>query len=177
MPLWQAIRASKDPSVFTVLFEDSAALLGLVFAFAGLLAGQLWHLAWADGAASMAVGLLLMSVAVLLARESKALLVGEGADRSTLQRIRQLAQAEPQVERVGYPLTMYFGPHNALLTMNVQFKQGLSGREIENVIDRIEVAVHGAYPDIQHIYLEADSVRALGRGETNQVPQSEFHAG
>jgi divalent metal cation (Fe/Co/Zn/Cd) transporter len=173
--MWSAIRASKDPSLFTVIFEDSAALLGLLFAFFGVLGGQIFKVPWLDGAASLGVGLLLMGVAVLLARESKALLVGEGADRQMLIRIRELAGTDTAVERVGYPLTMYFGPHNVLLTMNVQFRKGLSSAEVEQAIDRIEAAVRRYCPDIRHIYLEADSVRTLGReGMPPLPPESEL---
>jgi cation diffusion facilitator family transporter len=172
--VWGAIQESKDPSLFTVIFEDSAALLGLVFAFLGVLGGQIFGFPWLDGAASVAVGLLLMGVAVLLARESKALLVGEGADRQTLIRIRELAAADTAVERVGYPLTMYFGPHNVLLTMNVQFRKGLSSAEVEQAVDRIEASVRRYCPDIRYIYLEADSVRALGRGGMPPLPESEW---
>jgi cation diffusion facilitator family transporter len=163
--LWSAIHASKDPTTFTVIFEDAAALVGLVFAFAGIYFGHLLGLPVLDGVASILIGALLMAVAILLARESKNLLVGEGADRQTLRSIRDLAQADPGIERAGYPLTMYFGPHSVLLTMNVQFRAGLSFAEIEKTVDRVEAAVRQKHPDIRHIYLEADSVKALGRGE------------
>ena len=129
LSLWKAIRASKDPSLFTVIFEDAAALLGLLFAFAGVLGGEIFEAPWMDGAGSVTVGLLLMTVAMLLARESKALLVGEGADRETLVHIRELARAEAGVERVDYPLTMYFGPHNGLLTMKFSSGGLICGRD------------------------------------------------
>jgi cation diffusion facilitator family transporter len=167
---WSAIHASKDPAAFTVIFEDTAALIGLVFAFAGIYFGRLFGLPVLDGAASIAIGVLLMTVAALLARESKNLLVGEGADRETLRSIRDLAQRDPGIERAGYPLTMYFGPHSVLLTMNVQFRAGLSFAEIEQTVDRVEAAVRHKHPDIRHIYLEAESVKALGRGEDAALP-------
>ncbi len=170
LSLWNAIQASKDPTTFTVMFEEMAALVGLLFAFVGLFLGSRMNLPQLDGVASILIGVLLMAVAGLLARESKALLIGEGADLATLRSIRELAQADPGVERAGYPLTMYFGPHNVLLTMNVQFNKGLSSTEIEQTIDRIEAAVRSNHPDIRHIYLEADSVKAIGRGEQPQLP-------
>lgn len=163
--MWAAIRASKDPSTFTVIFEDTAALIGLVLAFAGIFLGRLLGVPHLDGVASVLIGVLLMAVATLLARESRALLVGEGADQKTLASIRDLAQSDPGVERAGRPLTMYFGPHNVLLTMNLQFRQDLSSREIEQTIDRVEAAVRERHPVVREIYLEADSVRTLARRE------------
>lgn len=168
--LWAAIHASKDPTTFAIIFEDAAALAGLVLAFCGIFLGHLLDMPLLDGIASIAIGVLLMTVATLLARESKNLLVGEGADRQTLRSIRELAQSDPGIERAGYPLTMYFGPHNALLTMNVQFRAGLSSAEVEQAIDRVEAAVRRKHQDIRYIYLEADSVKALKRGEEPALP-------
>ncbi|HVI79412.1 MAG TPA: cation diffusion facilitator family transporter, partial [Candidatus Acidoferrum sp.] len=99
LSLWAAIHASKDPTTFTVIFEDSAALVGLVFAFLGIFFGRFLEIPQLDGVASILIGLLLMAVAILLAKESKALLVGEGADRQVLRSIRELAQQDPGVER------------------------------------------------------------------------------
>ncbi len=157
---WAAIHASKDPTVFTVIFEDTAALAGLLLALAGTLASQLLGWTRADGAASILIGLTLMSVAVLLVVESKALLVGEGADRATLQEIRHLAQAEPGVVRTGYPFTQYFGPDNVLLTLNVRFAETLTRDGIEQTVDRIEASLHARFPHIRHIFIEAESLRS-----------------
>jgi cation diffusion facilitator family transporter len=161
-PMFEAIRSSKDPSIFTVIFEDAAALLGLLIALLGIFLSH--QLGWqrADGIASIAIGILLISVAVLLIAKCKALLIGEGADRETLHAIRAIAQADPDVERVGYPFTMYFGPHAILLTMNLQFRKALVGGEIEASTDRIESAIRAQYPDIRNIYLEVDSIRRRG---------------
>ncbi|MBW7924933.1 MAG: cation transporter [Burkholderiaceae bacterium] len=106
----ETIRRTKDPTSFTVLLEDSAALLGLVFAFVGMTLAVRLDLPWIDGAASVAIGVLLCLVALLMVYESKGLLVGEGADRETLDEIRRIACAEPQVERVCRVSTMYLGP-------------------------------------------------------------------
>ena len=157
---WRAIHASKNPTVFTVIFEDTAALAGLLLAFLGTLASQLLGWTRADGIASICIGLTLMSVAVLLVVESKALLVGEGADRLTLQEIRRLAQAEPGVVRTGYPFTQYFGPENILLTLNVRFADSLTRDGIEGTIDRIETSLHARFPHIRHIFIEAESLRS-----------------
>jgi cation diffusion facilitator family transporter len=158
-PILQAIHASKDPSGFTTIFEDTAALLGLVIAFLGIFVSHTFAIPQADGLASILIGLLLLAVAVLLIAESKALLVGEGADLTTLRAIRTLVQADTDVDKAGYPFTMYFGPHTVLLTMNVQFKRDLPGFAIEASVDRIEAAIRGSFPDINRIYLEVDSIR------------------
>ena len=154
-----AIHASKNPATFTVIIEDTAALAGLTIAFVGTLLDQFlrWHLA--DGIASISIGLTLAFVAILLVVESKALLVGEGADVSTLRTIRSLAQDQLGVEVAGYPLTMCFGPHNILLTINVRFSNKLDRDGIQECVDRIESAVRNRFPDIHHIYVEAESLR------------------
>ena len=167
---WKSIHASKNPSTFTVIFEDSAALCGLLTAFIGTLLDQLLHWPLADGIASIVIGVTLTLVAILLITESKALLVGEGADLKTLREIRALTQAEEGVELAGYPLTMYFGPDSILLTMNIRFQQSLSRDGIQQAIDKIEAAVRQRFPNIQHIYLEAESIRTSARLSASDYP-------
>lgn len=157
-PLFSAIHASKDPTNFTVLFEDAAALLGLVAAFLGVYFGHRLQNPYLDGAASVAIGLILAATAVLLAYESKGLLVGEGADPAVLRQIRHLAEADPAVERIRSPLTMHFGPDTVLLTMDVQFRQGLSGIEVEQAVDRMEKSIRDSHPSIRRIFIEAESI-------------------
>ena len=158
---WEAIRISKDPAVFAVVFEDSAALLGLLIAFLGLYLGTRWRAPFMDGLASLLIGLLLGAVAVLLARETKELLVGEGASRETLRSIRQIAQSERTVERAGYPLTMYFGPTTAFLAMKLQFRPHLNAVEMEASMDRIETEICSRHPEICHVFLAAERIRAV----------------
>src|SRR5919109_2798720 len=98
LSLWQSIETSKDPTTYTVLFEDSAALLGLVVAFAGVFFSQVFDIAYFDGAASILIGVILAVVAILLAYESKGLLVGEAVDPKTLKDIRRLAESDARVE-------------------------------------------------------------------------------
>lgn len=123
-----------------------------------------------ESTASILIGILLISVAFLLISETKALLIGEGADKESLREIRTLALANPAVDHVGYPLTMYFGPKNVLLTMNIQFRKGLEASAIEKSIDQIETSIRSAYPHIQYIYLEADTIKPRGRGEDMALP-------
>jgi cation diffusion facilitator family transporter len=175
---WRAIHDSKDPSTFTVIVEDLAALLGLFTALIATLANEFLDWSRADGIASIAIGVILMAVAAFLIIESKALLVGEGANLAVLRHIRRLTQAQDGVDLAGYPLTMYFGPENVLLTMKVRFHQSLSRDQIEQTIDAIEAAVRQRFPFIHHIYLEADAIRSNTRNtdaasfpETDPTPE------
>lgn len=158
---WQAIRTSKDPTIFTVLFEDSAALLGLLIAFLGVLLGHLLKNPYLDGLASIAIGVVLAVVAILLARESRGLLVGEGVDATTVNALRSLVLAEPGVDQVLRLLTLYFGPHDILLNIEIQFSQSLSAEEVTQAIDRLESKIRSHYPAIHTIFVEAKSL--IGR--------------
>ncbi len=156
---WQAIKSSKDPTTFTVLFEDMAALLGLIIAFIGIFLAHYFNSPFLDGAASILIGVVLASVAGILAYESKGLLVGEGADPQTLDDIRRLAETEPGVKNVINPLTMHFGPNTILLTVDVEFEKKLSAAEVADTIERIENKIQQKYPDILHIYIESGAIR------------------
>jgi cation diffusion facilitator family transporter len=161
--LWRAVKSSKDPTVFTVLFEDSAAMLGLIVAFCGIALGQLLDNPYFDGTASILIGLILAVVAVLLAYESKGLLVGEGADKATVDSIRRIAEADGGVERVMPPLTLHFGPEEILLNLDIKFRKGLSAEEIEAAVDRLESAIRKQHPSIKRIFIEAESIAATRR--------------
>jgi cation diffusion facilitator family transporter len=158
-PLLKAIHNSKDPSSFAVIFEDSAATLGVVVAFLGVWLSSRFGLYRADGIASIVIGALLMSVAGLLISECKTLLVGEGADPATLHGIREIVKADADVAIAGLPLTMYFGPRHALLTMNIQFLDGLDSQGITTAVERLEEKIRAYCPDIQRIYLEMHSLQ------------------
>jgi len=153
------IRVSKDPSLFTVVFEDSAAMLGLAVAFLGVLLGQITGSPYFDGAASIIIGLLLMSVAWALASESRGLLVGEGVEPEVLGRMRELVAADESVQAVGGIRTMYFGPNDLLLNLDVAFRKGMSAESIRESIDRIEFSLRQAFPEVSRIYIEVASLR------------------
>ncbi len=160
---WQAIRSSKDPATFTVLFEDAAALLGLLVAAAGIFLAHQFNRPELDGAASVVIGLILASTAGFLVYESKGLLVGEGANPETLAAIRKLVESDPGVRRVRNPLTMHFGPETVLLTVDIQFDAKLSAAEVEVAVDRMEKGIRQRYPAIKHIYIESRAISAGGR--------------
>jgi cation diffusion facilitator family transporter len=154
----EAIRASKDPSTFTVLFEDTAAILGLFVAMVGIYCGQAFGIPELDGAASVVIGVILGLVAVFLAYESKGLLVGESVSKSVLADIRRIAEADAAIARLGRLLTMHFGPHEILLTIEIHFEPLLSADAVAAAIDRIDRAIRAAHPDVKHIFLEAQSL-------------------
>ncbi|MGH7830736.1 MAG: cation diffusion facilitator family transporter [Candidatus Binatia bacterium] len=166
---WRAIRASKDPTTFTVLFEDAAAMLGLVAATIGIFLAHRFDNSYLDGVASIVIGLILASVALFIGYESKSLLVGEGADLETLRSIKTLAEANPAVQAAGRPLTMHFGPHVVLLTMQVQFRAGLPAADLESALSRLETAIRNKHPEIKHIFIEAKSIRS---GDTSTEPRT-----
>ena len=162
----QFIRRSKDPSLYTVVFEDSAAMLGLVFAFLGIFLGHTFNNAYLDGAASIAIGLLLMSVAGVLAARTKGLLLGEGVNPDELADIRRRVESDPAVERAGDILTMYMGPHDLLVNMGVCFVPGTTAEQMHEAIRRIEADLRSAYPETNRVYIEAESLPAAGAPTT-----------
>ncbi len=155
---FQTIRSSKDPTTFTVLFEDTAALLGLLVAFLGIYLGHLLNNPYLDGVASIIIGVILAVVAGFLAYESKGLLIGEGVDPAVLSSIRAIAAADPAVEEVRKTLTMHFSPDDVLLTLDIRFKKHLKAEGIAAVVTRLEKKIRDQHPEIKHIFIEAKSL-------------------
>lgn len=155
--LIDAVRRSKDPTVFTVLFEDTAALLGLVAALAGLLAVQFLHYEWADGAASVAISVILALTAAGLAFETKGLLTGESASGSTVREIRRMAEAKPPVVGINELRTVHFGPRDILVTVSLDFADGTSLEEVEQTVSKLEQEVRGRFPGIKQIFIETQA--------------------
>lgn len=154
-----AVRRSKDPTIFTVLFEDSAAMLGLIAAFIGILLGDVLGMPILDGVASVVIGVILAATAVMLAIECKGLLIGESADRETVAALRTQIDARREILEVNELLTMHLGPNDVLLTMSVDFDDRLSSIEVERAISEMESDIKGAYPEITRVFIEAQSWR------------------
>lgn len=157
--IWQEIIGSKDPTIFTVFLEDIAGLVGTFLAFLGIFLGHWFDNPYLDPTASILIGVVLGAMAVLLARESGALLVGERTNRARIRRLKQIICADPSVEDVGDLLTMQLGPDQVLLNVDIRFKPGLSVRELEAAIDRIESQIHAQEPMVERIFIEADSLK------------------
>jgi cation diffusion facilitator family transporter len=151
-------RHSKDPSLYTAVLEDTAALLGLAFAFLGIFLGHLFNNSYLDGMASIAIGLLLMGVAVFLASRTLSLLLGEGVNPDELADIRRRVEADPAVEHAGDILTMYMSPQDLLVNMGVCFVAGTTAEKMCEAIRRIEVELCSGYPEIKRVYIEAKSL-------------------
>ncbi len=156
----ETIVGSKDPTTFSVLLEDSAALAGLAFAFAGVYASQSLGIAWMDGAASVMIGLLLCCVAVVMMNESRKLLVGEGVESATLEVIRAIGRADSDVEEVGPILTMYLGPDEVMLVAEVHFRRDPSV-DVRAAAVRLTRAIQAKYPKIRRISFDAGALADL----------------
>ncbi|MFZ0492772.1 MAG: cation diffusion facilitator family transporter [Acidimicrobiia bacterium] len=153
--IWRSLRSTKDTSVLVVLLEDSAAIIGLVLAGAGLVLTILTGRAVWDGLASILIGALLGLVAVLLASETKELLVGEAATRADRSAIRAAVLSVGDVAAVGRLLTMYLGPEEVLVNVEVDLQNGLGGDEATAVVRRIEDAIRGVLPEAGDIFVES----------------------
>jgi cation diffusion facilitator family transporter len=158
-PWLAAIRASKDPTNFTVLFEDTAALLGLVVALAGVYAADRFGNPYLDGVASIVIGVILAAVAVFLAAESKGLLIGEAVDAEISASVRKIAEGEPRVRRALRLLTMHLSPQEVLLALELEFQPGPSAADAAAAVERIDRAIRAAHPEIKHIFIEAQSLK------------------
>ncbi len=152
--IWQAIHQSKDPSIFVVLFEDSAALAGLFVAFLGVFLGHQLDNHYFDGGASLVIGLILAVMAILLAYESRELLLGEGMQSERVNSIREIVAKDPGVKQVYRLLSMHFGPQEVLLNLDVEFQEGLSSDETATTIDRIEKDIQEHHPEVRNIFIE-----------------------
>lgn len=150
----EAVRISKDPSVFTVLFEDTAALLGLIIAFVGISAAQLFNMPELDGVASIGISIILGATAIFLARESKGLLMGEAALPEVEQRILDIANKDPAVQRANGVLTVHMGPKQIAAGLSVEFEDHVLAPEIEACVQRIEAALKKANPDIVTLFVK-----------------------
>jgi cation diffusion facilitator family transporter len=154
LPLRTYLRRSDDPTVKTVLYEDSAALVGLLLAFGGLGLTQLTGSAVWDGIASLLIGLLLALVAYLLGRTNMNLLIGQQADPRLVRAARELLEAVPEVEVVVDLLTMLTGTDQILLCARLDFVDGIDSRELELACVRISAELRARFPDLDEIFLE-----------------------
>ena len=153
----KAVQRGKDPSMFVVLFEDSAALLGLAIALLGIWLAQVTGNAVFDGLASVFIGLILGGTAIWLAVETKGLLIGEGANKEIISSIRQIAESFEDVEKVNELLTMHMGPEFLLVNISIRFKRGQLTREIESIVAEIDSAIKAQHAMVKRIFVEAEA--------------------
>lgn len=160
-PIMQALRTSKDPALFTILAEDIAALLGLFIALAGIMAADFGGFAQGDGIASIAIGVVLATVAGFIAVEVKALLIGEAAGINLQTGVHDIivaeAQSSRQIRSVNDIRTMQLGAHDVLIAASLDFDDKTSARDIEAANQRMEQAIRADYPDVRKLYIEVQS--------------------
>lgn len=158
-PIITAIRDSKDPTVFTVLFEDTAAILGLIVAFIGIYGAQNFGIPWLDGAASVVIGLILAGTAFLLALETKGLLIGESASDELVASVRKILLAPVAVRSVNEIRTLHLGPNDVLLAASLDFENALTAGAVEEVIFSLEDTIKRSQPLIGRVFLEVQAAK------------------
>ncbi len=156
--LWKAIGKSKDPSSFIVIVEDTAALVGLAIAFAGIWLSETTGNPVYDAIASMLIGGVLTVVAIALVAKTKGLLIGESASPATRASIRNIVKSDVAVSAAEPPITLHLGPEDILLALNIEFENSLSADEIELAVRRIEKTIRANHTDVKRIFIEAASV-------------------
>ena len=160
---WSYIRAvhrGKDPSIFIVLLEDSAAIIGLIVAFLGIFLSQITGNHYFDGSAAIVIGLILGGTAIFLASETKSLLIGESASKEVVQGIREIAYSRKNIKHVNEILTMHMGPDFILVNISVDFVESILATEIEDTIAELDKEIKRVYPKVQRIFIEVETWRA-----------------
>jgi len=167
---FQAVRESKDPAVFTVLFEDTAAMLGLLVAFMGIFLADRLQMPFFDGAASIVIGLILAGTAGFLIYESKSLLIGEGASAPVIEGIKRIVGERQGIKAVNEVLTMHLGPRDILLNLSLDFEDHMKSEDVEASISEMERAIKARYPEVGRVFIEAQS---LSGHRENQLREEE----
>ena len=154
-----AVKRGKDPTIFVVLFEDSAAMLGIVVAFLGVLLVDLTGILIFDGIASIIIGLILGGTAVWLAYETKGLLIGESANEMVIEGIREIILTYDGIDNLNEVLTMHMGPDFILVNVSIDFQDNIPARDLEDTIARMDTQIKEKFPTVKRIFVEAESRR------------------
>lgn len=164
---FQAIRQSKDPPAFIILLENGAAMAGILAAALGLLLSELTHNPFYDGAASIVIGTILGLTAMLLASESKGLLIGEAADPTLVDNLRRLASSEKGVVGVGHVLTIHSAPDQITVMMNVDFRDDMLAGEVEGIVGHVEEEARRRWPAVRRLFVRPmqGAAAQIGRQE------------
>jgi len=152
----EAIQRAKDPSIFVVLFEDSAAMLGLLVAFVGVWLSEATGILIFDGIASIIIGLILLGTSVWLAYETKGLLIGESANQPVIRGIRDTLRGKANINYVNEVLTMHMGPDFILANISVDFDDDITAKQVEADIAAIDRSIKQEYPQIKRVFIEAE---------------------
>ena len=159
-----------------MIAEDSAALLGVAAAALGVWSSHAFDRPELDGVASIVIGLLLCGVATLLIVQARNLLVGAAVNPETAQEIRRIATEPGRVRRAAWPLTMYLGPEDVLLAMDIEFDPDLPAEEVQHEVNRIEQAIRERYPRVKRIYIEARRVREAPAAQSIEASARQAYA-
>jgi cation diffusion facilitator family transporter len=171
----EAVKRSKDPTTFTVLFEDSAALLGLLVAFAGIFLAERLGIPELDGVASIGIAVILAATALFLARESKSLLIGEAAEPGVQAAILRIAEAQPGIGRANGVLTVHLGPRQVVAALSAEFDDAMTAPQIEACVLALETRIRAEQPQVTTLFVKpqtsgtwaarADAVAAASRSD------------
>jgi len=155
----KSVQTEKDPTTFVVLFEDTAALLGLIVALIGIFLAETTGILLFDGIASIIIGLILGLTATWLAYETKGLLIGESADPKIVQGIERMVQHYDEIKEVNEVLTLHMGPKYILVTVSANFKDNLGTDHVEEVVNQLTTEINNAYPLVKKVFIEAEEKR------------------
>jgi len=154
MGYFEAVRGSKDPTTFIVLAEDTGAVIGILIALAGTVAAHVFARPELDGMASIGIGILLGLIALVLARETKGLLIGEPAHSGLVASICTMARAEPGIQRSNGLFTVHMGPQQVVAALSVDFKDDLTAVEVERIVAALEDRVRKAHPEVVSLLIK-----------------------
>ncbi len=153
----ESVKTGKDPTLWVVLFEDSAAMAGLIIAGVGVFLGQVTGIVYFDGAASVLIGLILGLTAVFIAIETKGLLIGESAEPEHVSLINEILGQQNEVDQVNEVITLHMGPHFVVANLSVDFKDGIPSEQIENAIQTMTSKIRDELPVVKRVFIEAES--------------------
>lgn len=157
----EAVQRGKDPSMFVVLFEDSAAMLGLLVALLSTYLSQITGNLYLDGAASIIIGFILAGTALWLAIETKGLLIGERANIFVVEGIRKISDSYKNIEHVNEVLTMHMGPEFVLVNISIEFNDAANATEIEETIAHLDAAIKKEFVNVKRIFIEAEAQKVV----------------
>jgi cation diffusion facilitator family transporter len=155
----QAVQRGKDPSMFVVLFEDTAAMLGLIVAFLGVFLGQVTGSPYFDGGASVVIGIILGATAIWLAHETHGLLIGERANPEVAEKIREIVARQDSITHVNELATMHMGPDYILVNLSVDFSSDSSADDVERVVSQLDRELKESLPRVKRVFIEAEARR------------------
>lgn len=155
--IFQAVQESKDPTIFTVLFEDTAAMLGLIVALVGIWLSIELDMPVLDGVASIVIGIILAGTALLLALETKGLLIGEAAAPEIVEEIKEIIAQRDSIDGLNEIRTLHRGPNDVLLALSVDYSDVVTAGEVEKTNTALELAIKERFPVVKRLFIEVQS--------------------